>query len=77
VLADDPLPDAIQCVANALDLSGDMWVFGADEHPDNPGIRARAVDAGAPVIGIRGVAAEAAGPLTGDEMGAIEALRAD
>jgi aryl-alcohol dehydrogenase-like predicted oxidoreductase len=57
VLSEDPLPDGIQCVANALDLSGDMWVFGADERPDNAGVRARAVQAGVPVIGIRAVAA--------------------
>lgn len=57
VLADDPPPAAIQCIANALDLSGDMWIFGAGERPDNPGVRARAVEAGVPVIGIRAVAA--------------------
>jgi aryl-alcohol dehydrogenase-like predicted oxidoreductase len=57
VLADDVKPDAIQCVANALDLSGDMWLFGPDERPDNPGQRAAAVAAGVPVIGIRAVAA--------------------
>ena len=37
VLSEDPMPDGIQCVANALDLTGDMWVFGPDERPDNPG----------------------------------------
>jgi aryl-alcohol dehydrogenase-like predicted oxidoreductase len=57
VLSEDPLPDAIQCVANALDLSGDMWVFGPDEQPDNAGVRASAVRAGVPVIGIRALAA--------------------
>jgi aryl-alcohol dehydrogenase-like predicted oxidoreductase len=57
VLADDPRPDAVQCIANALDLSGDMWVFGPDERPDNAGVRARAVAAGVPVIGIRALAA--------------------
>jgi aryl-alcohol dehydrogenase-like predicted oxidoreductase len=57
VLSDEPLPDAIQCVANALDLTGDMWVFGPEERPDNAGVRARAVQAGVPVIGIRPVAA--------------------
>jgi aryl-alcohol dehydrogenase-like predicted oxidoreductase len=57
VLSDDSPPDAIQCVANALDLTGDMWAFGPDERPDNAGVRARAVEAGVPVIGIRAVAA--------------------
>jgi aryl-alcohol dehydrogenase-like predicted oxidoreductase len=57
VLSDDSLPDAIQCVANALDLSGDMWLFGPQERPDNAGMRARAVQAGVSVIGIRAVAA--------------------
>ena len=59
VLSDDSLPDAIQCVANALDLTGDMWVFDSDERPDNAGMRARAVQAGVPVIGIRALAAGA------------------
>ena len=44
VVSDDPPPAAIQCVANALDLTGDMWIFGP-------------------------------GPLSEDEMRAIEALR--
>ena len=57
VLSDDVLPAAIQCVANALDMSGDMWLFGDDGRPDNAGMRARAVEAGVPVIGIRAVAA--------------------
>jgi aryl-alcohol dehydrogenase-like predicted oxidoreductase len=57
VLADDVRPDAIQCVANALDMSGDMWLFGEDAQPDNAGVRARAVEAGVPVIGIRALAA--------------------
>ena len=57
VLAEDPRPAAIQCVANALDLSGDMWMFGPDEQPDNAGVRARAGEAGVPVMGIRAVAA--------------------
>jgi aryl-alcohol dehydrogenase-like predicted oxidoreductase len=58
-LSDDVLPAAIQCVANALDMTGDMWLFGSDERPDNAGIRARAVQAGVPVIGIRALAAGA------------------
>jgi aryl-alcohol dehydrogenase-like predicted oxidoreductase len=34
-----------------------MWIFGPDELPDNAGVRASAVQAGVPVIGIRAVAA--------------------
>jgi aryl-alcohol dehydrogenase-like predicted oxidoreductase len=56
VLSEPPKPDAIQCVANALDLTGDIWAFPGDR-PDNAGVRARAVEAGVPVIGIRAVAA--------------------
>jgi aryl-alcohol dehydrogenase-like predicted oxidoreductase len=56
-LADDSKPDAVQCVANALDMVGDMWMFGPDEHPDNAAVRAAAVREGVPVIGIRAVAA--------------------
>ena len=44
-------------MANALDLTGDMWIFGPDERPDNAGVRATAGAAGVPVIGIRAVAA--------------------
>jgi aryl-alcohol dehydrogenase-like predicted oxidoreductase len=57
VLADDPRPSAIQCVANALDQTGDMWIWGPDERPDNTGVRASAAEAGVPVMGIRAVAA--------------------
>jgi aryl-alcohol dehydrogenase-like predicted oxidoreductase len=56
-LTDDPPPAAIQCIANALDFSGDMWIFGPGERPDNAGVRASAVEAGVPVIGIRALAA--------------------
>jgi hypothetical protein len=68
VLSDDVLPAAVQCVANALDLSGDMWVFGPDERPDNAGVRNRAELEEC-------LAAEAAGPLAPDELAAIDALR--
>jgi aryl-alcohol dehydrogenase-like predicted oxidoreductase len=57
VLSEQPRPDAIQCVANALDLTGDLWAFPGEDRPDNAGVRARAVEAGVPVIGIRAVAA--------------------
>jgi aryl-alcohol dehydrogenase-like predicted oxidoreductase len=52
-------PDAAQIVVNALDLSGDMWIFGTDDRPRNAELMATAVDAGVSVIGIRAVAAGA------------------
>jgi aryl-alcohol dehydrogenase-like predicted oxidoreductase len=57
VLAEDPRPAGVQSVANALDFTGDMWIFGPDVRADNTGVRAAAVEAGVPVIGIRAVAA--------------------
>jgi aryl-alcohol dehydrogenase-like predicted oxidoreductase len=57
VLSDDIRPAGIQCIANALDMTGNVWAFGPDEEPDNAGVRAAAVEAGVPVIGIRAVAA--------------------
>jgi hypothetical protein len=36
LVQDSPAPDAVQCVANALDLSGDMWIWlrrGARQPP--------------------------------------------
>jgi aryl-alcohol dehydrogenase-like predicted oxidoreductase len=59
VIREAPRPAAVQCVANALDMSGDMWLFGDAARPDNAGIRACAVAAGVPVVGIRAVAAGA------------------
>jgi aryl-alcohol dehydrogenase-like predicted oxidoreductase len=52
-----PRPDAAQVVVNALDLSGDMWVFGSEARPANEEIRRAANDNGVAVIGIRAVAA--------------------
>ena len=57
LLREEPRPYGIQCVANALDLSGNMWALGADEQPDNQGVIDTAVLCGVPVIGIRAVAA--------------------
>jgi aryl-alcohol dehydrogenase-like predicted oxidoreductase len=57
VLREQPRPYGVQCVANALDLSGNMWVMGDDEAPDNQGVIDAAIFAGVPVIGIRAVAA--------------------
>ena len=53
----DPRPDAAQVIVNALDMSGDMWPYGAADRPRNPEIAAAATDAGVPVIAIRAVAA--------------------
>jgi hypothetical protein len=57
VLAEAPRPDAVQCVANALDMTGDRWAYDDRARPDNAAVRAAAVAAGVPVIGIRAVAA--------------------
>ncbi|BCJ58135.1 aldo/keto reductase [Micromonospora endophytica] len=54
-----PRPDAVQTVVNALDLSGDMWLLGSSAEPRNDEIRRVAVDAGVSVIAIRAVAAGA------------------
>ena len=57
-IAEEPKPDAVQCVANAFDMTGDMWLYDDDApRPDNLPIRQAAVDAGVPIIGIRAVAA--------------------
>ena len=57
LLEDAPQPDAVQCIANALDFSGDMWIWGSEVAPGNARIRERADAAGVPVIAIRVVAA--------------------
>ena len=57
VIGDDEAPYAIQCVANALDSSGDMWLWGEHGQPDNARVIAAAGRAGVPVMGIRVVAA--------------------
>ncbi|GIJ67605.1 aldo/keto reductase [Virgisporangium ochraceum] len=53
----DPKPDAAQVVVNALDMSGDMWPYGAADEPRNPEIVSAAAGAGVSVIAIRAVAA--------------------
>jgi aryl-alcohol dehydrogenase-like predicted oxidoreductase len=58
-LATEPLPYAAQIVVNALDLTGDMWIFGDAGQPQNQAVTAAAVQAGVPVIAIRAVAAGA------------------
>lgn len=55
-------PDAVQLTVNALDLAGDMWMFGDEPRPAQEEAVAVAGDAGVSVIGIRPVAA---GALTG------------
>lgn len=56
-LREAPRPDAAQVVVNALDLSGDMWVFGPETRPANDEILRAANDNGVAAIGIRAVAA--------------------
>jgi aryl-alcohol dehydrogenase-like predicted oxidoreductase len=58
-LAAEPRPYAVQIVVNALDLSGNMWIFGDAGAPQNPTLLAAAVDAGVPVMAIRAVASGA------------------
>jgi aryl-alcohol dehydrogenase-like predicted oxidoreductase len=58
-LAAEPRPYAVQMVVNALDLSGDMWIFGDAGEPQNPALVAAAADAGVPVMAIRAVASGA------------------
>jgi aryl-alcohol dehydrogenase-like predicted oxidoreductase len=55
----DPRPDAAQVVVNALDLPGEMWIFGTAAKPRNAEIVQGAVDAGVSVMAIRAVAAGA------------------
>jgi aryl-alcohol dehydrogenase-like predicted oxidoreductase len=55
----EPRPDAVQAVVNALDLSGDMWLLGSAAEPRNADVRRAAVDNGVSVIAIRAVAAGA------------------
>jgi aryl-alcohol dehydrogenase-like predicted oxidoreductase len=56
-LRTDPKPDAAQVVVNALDVSGDMWVFGDSAKPANGEIVAAANAESVSVIGIRAVSA--------------------
>ncbi len=56
-LGTDPRPDAVQVVVNALDQTGDMWVFEDQGQPANGEIVTAARAASVPVIGIRAVAA--------------------
>lgn len=58
-LSDQDAPGAVQVVVNALDLAGDMWVFGEQGAPRNGDILDAARAAAVPAIGIRAVAAGA------------------
>ena len=58
-LAAEPRPYAAQMVVNALDLTGDMWIFGDAGEPQNPALVSAAADAGVPVMAIRAVASGA------------------
>lgn len=59
ILNEDPRPGAVQCVTNALDLTGSLWPKGLAGSPDNDRIRMTAVARGVPVMGIRALAAGA------------------
>lgn len=58
-LAAQERPDAVQVAVNALDLAGDMWMFGDEPRPAQEEAVEAAGAAGVPVIGIRAVAAGA------------------
>ena len=58
-LAAEHRPYAAQMLVNALDLSGDMWIFGDAGAPQNAALLATAADAGIPVMAIRAVASGA------------------
>jgi aryl-alcohol dehydrogenase-like predicted oxidoreductase len=58
-LSAEPRPYAAQMVVNALDLTGDMWIFGDAGEPQNPALVASAADAEVPVMAIRAVASGA------------------
>ena len=55
----EPRPDAAQIVVNALDLTGDMWIFGDTALPANEELLQIAAAASVPVVAIRAVAAGA------------------
>ena len=55
----EPRPNAVQIVVNALDLTGDMWIFGSTGEPANDELVQIARAASVPVVGIRAVAAGA------------------
>ncbi|MGZ6953229.1 MAG: aldo/keto reductase [Acidimicrobiia bacterium] len=57
VIADDPPPDAVQCVANLLDSAGGIYVHDEPYRPRE--IIAAAADRGCGVLGIRAVQAGA------------------
>ena len=52
-----PRPDAAQIMVNALDLNGDMWIYGDKVRPQNDALIAAAAEEDVSVIGIRAVAA--------------------
>jgi aryl-alcohol dehydrogenase-like predicted oxidoreductase len=56
-LGGDNRPGGVQIVVNALDLPGNMWIFGESVEPRNAALVRAAGDAGVPVIAIRAVAA--------------------
>jgi aryl-alcohol dehydrogenase-like predicted oxidoreductase len=58
-LQTEPRPDAVQIVINALNLTGDMWIFGAISQPANDELLQIAVASSVQVVAIRAVAAGA------------------
>jgi len=70
-------PDAVQIVVNALDLTGDMWIFGTTDQPRNAELTAAAVQADVSVIGIRAVAAGALSSTIDRPVGSDDPTAAD
>jgi aryl-alcohol dehydrogenase-like predicted oxidoreductase len=59
LLSEDPAPDVVQCVTNALDAIGNLWPAGLEGRPDNARIRESAIARGICVMGVRALAAGA------------------
>jgi aryl-alcohol dehydrogenase-like predicted oxidoreductase len=59
---EDPRPAAVQCVVNANDSVGNLWVWGDAATPANAELRLAAAQRG---IGVMAIRAVAAGALTG------------
>jgi aryl-alcohol dehydrogenase-like predicted oxidoreductase len=81
LLEDVPSPSAVQCVANALDATGDLWPRGLAGRPANERIRRVAASRGVAVMGIRALAAGALSDgldraASADDPAALDARRA-
>jgi aryl-alcohol dehydrogenase-like predicted oxidoreductase len=78
----DVRPDAAQIVVNALDQSGDMWIFGDAARPANEELLQGAADADVAVMAIRAAAAGALADqldreLAPDQPAAVDYARAE